>query len=183
MISEVLPKKDDAPRLLPNAILPPYTYVPGTKTPHPIRHPEGHSHGRKGRTPQPMDPDVWHENRNFLLAIDLFNYGYYWEAHEQFEAVWKAVGRSGDVADFLKGLIKLSAAGVKQLESRPEGFRRHMARAMTLFELAEPQFPEGCGGLAPTEMRHAAQVTLESRRLALQLAPGLSPSVSLEQDR
>lgn len=161
---------------------PGYSYVPG-KNPHPSSSPAGHSYGQPEPEVAVFHPARWQDCETYLFGIDLFNAGYYWEAHEQFEAVWKAVGRSGDVADFLKGLIKLSAAGVKQLKSRPEGFRRHMARAMTLFELAEPQFPEGCGGLAPTEMRHAAQVTLESGRLALQLAPGLSPSVSLEQDR
>ncbi len=81
MVSEVLPQKDEAPRLLPGAILPAYTFVPGTSTPHPIRHQDGHSYGRKGRTPATLKPEAWAENRNFLLAIDLFNHGYYWEAH------------------------------------------------------------------------------------------------------
>ena len=74
MVSEVLAPRDEAPRLLPGATLPPYTFIPGTTTPHPIRHPDGHSHGRKGRTPAPMKAEAWAENRNFLLAIDLFTF-------------------------------------------------------------------------------------------------------------
>ena len=35
-------------RLLPSAELPPYTYVPGTDTPHPIRDPRGHRIGTVG---------------------------------------------------------------------------------------------------------------------------------------
>ncbi len=47
--------------------------------------------------------------------------------------MWKACGRRGTAADFLKGLIKLAAAGVKKREGRPEGVRRHGARAEELF--------------------------------------------------
>ena len=36
-------------------------------------------------------------------------------------------------ADFLKGLIKLAAAGVKQLEGRQAGVTRHLSRARELF--------------------------------------------------
>jgi hypothetical protein len=50
------------------------------------------------------------------------------------EGLWKACGRSGTTADFLKGLIKLAAAGVKHREGRNEGVRRHAARAVELFE-------------------------------------------------
>ena len=166
MISEVLPKKDDAPRLLPNAILPPYTYVPGTKTPHPIRHPEGHSHGRKGRTPQPMDPDVWHENRNFLLAIDLFNYGYYWEAHEEWERLWRASNPESLIGRFLKGLVKLAAAGVKVREKSIHGVRRHAASA-------GEDFTSRCG----RRIRHGHLLRPETDPPAVRRRPSRSVAV------
>jgi len=38
------------------------------------------------------------------------------------------------MADFLKGLIALAAAGVKLREGRERGVRRHAARAQALFE-------------------------------------------------
>ncbi|MBI1348759.1 DUF309 domain-containing protein [bacterium] len=66
-------------------------------------------------------------------AIDLFNHGYYWEAHEAWEALWVAVGRSGPVADLLKGLIKLAAAGVKLRAGNAAGVQRHAQRARQLF--------------------------------------------------
>ena len=84
-------------KLLPGS-LPSYTYVPGSSTPHPIRHPQGHSYGRKNRTVKPLSAENWQENRSFLLAIDLFNHGYYWEAHEGWESLWHAAGRRGAVA-------------------------------------------------------------------------------------
>ena len=133
MVSEVLPSKDEAPRLLPAAILPTYTYVPGTTTPHPIRSPEGHSFGRKGRTPTALTPERWQENRNFLLAIDLFNYGYYWEAHEEWDRLFRTANPESLVGRFLKGLVKLAAAGVKVREKSIHGVRRHAASAGEVF--------------------------------------------------
>lgn len=119
-------------RLVPEAPLPPYSYVSG-RFPHPIRDPRGHSYGHSLREATPLDPDTWQLSREYLLGCDLFNHGFYWEAHETWEGVWNACGRRGTEADFLKGLIKLAAAGVKVREGRPEGVARHGSRAGTLF--------------------------------------------------
>ncbi len=121
------------PRLAPEFELPPYSYVTG-HFPHPTRDPAGHSYGHAPAEPAPLDPANWRASRAYLFGCDLFNYGYYWEAHEVWEGLWKACGRRGDTADFLKGLIKLAAAGVKHREGRGEGVRRHAARAAELFE-------------------------------------------------
>lgn len=121
------------PRLVPERPLPPYGYVPG-RFPHPFRDPQGHSHGVvpvEGEVPEPRN---WRASREFCYGVDLFNHGYYWEAHEVWEGLWKACGRSGPTADFLKGLIKLAAAGVKAREGNPSGVRRHGQRAAELFE-------------------------------------------------
>lgn len=120
------------PRLIPEEPLPPYTFVPG-RNPHPIRDPAGHSHGH---APPPVTAPTsreWRDCRAHLRAIDLFNAGYYWEAHETWEQVWIALGRSGMAADFFKGLIKLAATGVKQLEGNLQGAARHLRRAAELF--------------------------------------------------
>ncbi|MCA8997366.1 MAG: DUF309 domain-containing protein, partial [Planctomycetaceae bacterium] len=55
-----------------------------------------------------------------------------WEAHEAWEHVWIALGRFGDAADHIKGLIKLAAAGVKCLEGNTRGATRHANRALEL---------------------------------------------------
>ena len=123
---------------------PPYTYVPG-KAPHPVREPEGHSFGQPEPLVEMFDPEHWDACQTYLFGIDLFNAGFYWEAHEQWEAVWHALGRRGHTADFLKGLIKLAAAGVKQLEGRPEGVRRHARRAQELFTSVAAELTEHCG--------------------------------------
>lgn len=123
----------EAPRLLPSAELPAYTYIPGTDTPHPIRDPRGHSHNRKGKTAKPLVPEQWADNRSYLLAIDLFNGGFYWESHEEWERLWRASGADTLVGKFLKGLVKLSAAGVKVRERSIHGVRRHAASAGEVF--------------------------------------------------
>lgn len=122
------------PRYLPNVAFPPYTYVPG-RTPHPISDPAGHMHGDE---PEPADLDVenWQTCTAYLRGIDLFNHGYYWEAHESWEALWHAAGRQGPIADFLKGLIKLAAAGVKSREGSATGQERHAHRAAALLRQA-----------------------------------------------
>jgi hypothetical protein len=121
-----------SPRLVPDERLPPYSYVTGL-FPHPTRDPQGHSFGHIPPNVAPVDPSHWAESRAYLLGCDLFNLGYYWEAHETWEGLWHACGRRGETADFLKGLIKLAAAGVKAREGRPQGVARHAARAAELF--------------------------------------------------
>ena len=46
-------------------------------------------------------------------GLDLFNHGYYWEAHEAWEGLWQVADRDGPLRMLFKGLIMLSAAGVK----------------------------------------------------------------------
>lgn len=120
-------------RLLPGVKLPPYTYIPGTETVHPIRHPEGHSHGQRNRNSQPLNPESWADNRSYLLAIDYFNCGYYWEAHDEWDRLWRATGPDSPEGKFLKGLVKLAAAGVKVRENSIHGVRRHAASAGEVF--------------------------------------------------
>ncbi len=69
-----------------------------------------------------------------MYGVDLFNLGYYWEAHEAWEELWNACDRSGCTADFLKGLIKLAAAGVKAREGKPRWAQRHTSRAADVFQ-------------------------------------------------
>lgn len=120
-------------RLCPNRPLPPYSYVPG-KFPHPTRDERGHSFGRaEPPCSMPANED-WQSCEPYLWGFDLFNHGFYWEAHEAWEAVWHSCGRTGPLADLVKGLIKLAAAGVKAREGSADGVRRHLLRGTELFE-------------------------------------------------
>jgi hypothetical protein len=68
------------------------------------------------------------------LTADSINGGFYWESHVQWESLWLACERRWMTADFLKGLIKLAAAGVKQLEGKPAGVHSHSRRAGELWQ-------------------------------------------------
>lgn len=120
------------PRYAPQRPLPPYSYVPGMHA-HPISHPAGHSY----QIPPPPSAAVadLRACETFSYAIDLFNRGFYWEAHEAWETVWNELGRTGETADAIKGLIKLAAAGVKAREATPLGVARHAARALELLSI------------------------------------------------
>jgi len=131
----------EIPRLAPEQAFPAYSYVPGL-FPHPVSDPRGHSFGVKPHRLGPLHPDQWHSFGPYLYGIDLFNHGYYWEAHEVWEGLWHACGRSGPIGRFLKGLIKLAAAGVKVRQGIPRGVKTHALRAVDLFR----QTAEEVGG-------------------------------------
>jgi uncharacterized protein len=122
--------------------LPRYSYVPGF-TPHPVSDPCGHMHGHRTATPAALDPARWEESAAYRYGVDLFNHGFYWEAHEAWESLWHAAGRSGPVAIWLKSLIKLAAAAVKVREGNSAGAQRHALRCMQLLqELSSTNRPD-----------------------------------------
>ncbi|MDZ4820011.1 MAG: DUF309 domain-containing protein [Planctomycetota bacterium] len=125
-----MPNRTDVPRYAPSESFPPYSYVSGMH-PHPVRDPQGHSYGCHTKPMHLKAEDGVDWNR-FRYAIDLFNHGYYWEAHEAWEELWHAAGRCGAWADLLKGYIHLAAAGVKMREGRGNGVRRHALRTCEL---------------------------------------------------
>jgi predicted metal-dependent hydrolase len=127
------PEPYEIPRFVPDEPFPPYSYVPG-RFPHPTSDPAGHSFGAALKHPSSPDPNHWETSRDYLYGVDLFNHGYYWEAHEVWEGLWHACGRAGLTGWFVKGLIKLAAAGVKAREGKPEGVRSHAHRAKELFQ-------------------------------------------------
>lgn len=122
-----LPRRPD--RLLPEIPFPPYSFVPG-QSPHPVRDPNGHSYGKPEPSVDVSQP--WQEWTPYLFGIDLFNHGYFWEAHEEWEAVWHALGRRGPKADYFKALVHLAAAGVKHKEGRPKGVESHLQKGLAL---------------------------------------------------
>jgi predicted metal-dependent hydrolase len=91
--------------------------------------------------------------------VALFNAGFYWEAHEVWEALWHAHGRRGPAADVLKGLIKLAAAGVKVRQGQPHGVVTHARRAAEAFAAARAAGGDRQLGLDLLEwIEHAQQV-------------------------
>lgn len=148
--SDVSPPPSDRPRYS-HVVFPGYAHTPGA-TPHPLSDPRGHGCTYLAEATEPLDPHRWQSCSAWPIAIDLFNHGYYWEAHEAWETLWQAAGRRGPLADALKGLVKLAAAGVKAREGNAEGVRRHAERAGELLAAAVTHWD---GRLAGLDLRRA----------------------------
>lgn len=118
-------------RLIPGKNFPRYAYLPG-RHPHPVRDPRGHSYLAQ-EPPMSVPIEAALSSESYRWGVDLFNHGYYWEAHEAWEPLWLAAKQSTPHLLFFKGLILLAAAGVKIREGKPVPARRHAGRAASLF--------------------------------------------------
>jgi hypothetical protein len=102
---------------------PPYRFIPGLN-PHPRRDPKGHAYGIPEVPPPRMAPGQWRENEVYVHGIDLYNFAYWWECHEELEGLWHLTGHEGVEAQFLQGIIQVAAANLKRHMEQLEGARR-----------------------------------------------------------
>jgi uncharacterized protein len=102
---------------------PPYRFIPG-KSPHPTRDPDGHSYHNPVQQLASFDDTQWQGCDEYLFGIDLFNHGYWWEAHEALEAVWVAAGRQTETGLFIQGLIQVAVAHLKKFQGFDDVARR-----------------------------------------------------------
>ena len=109
-IGQPQPFDSDKIRYCPQRPFPPYRHVPGV-TPHPIRDPEGHSYGLEDDDSPVSLPANWRQTEDYLYGVDLYNFAYWWEAHEAWEGLWNKT--EDDCRLFLQGLIQISAALIK----------------------------------------------------------------------
>ena len=133
---------DVPPRLAPDASFPPYRFVPG-KAPHPFAHEGGWGHGTERPTPPFVPRDRWQENAAYLFGVDLFNRGWWWEAHEVWEELWHVVEGKDDVQHLtLKGLIQIAACALNRERGSDKGAERLLESASTGLSLAALQAGE-----------------------------------------
>ncbi|MBX5206846.1 DUF309 domain-containing protein [Rhizobium sp. NZLR11] len=147
------------PRLLPDRSFPRYAYLPG-KGPHPVRDPGGHSY-----RVQAVLVSASLGSEEFAWGQDLFNHGYYWEAHEAWEGLWQIANRGSPLRDFLKGLILLSATGVKIREGKRTPAMRHASRAGALLRdltTAPHDHFSSALGISPGLLADLAEATAEA---------------------
>ncbi len=104
---------------------PPYRYFPfqaDASLPHPRTDPAGHSYNQEEDYLPHFAADDWPTCEPYLYGIDLFNHGYWWEAHEALETVWLAAGqRSTMCGRFVQGLIQLAGAQLKRFTGETRG--------------------------------------------------------------
>ena len=162
------------PRLLPNRSFPRYAYLPGMG-PHPIRDPGGHSYGV-----QPVLVSASLDSEEFAWGQDLFNHRYYWEAHEAWEGLWQIADRGSPLRAFLKGLILLSATGVKIREGKRTPAMRHARRAGALLRDLTPAPDDHFAhalGMSPVSLAGRAEATAQAMPVLHMTSQGQPESV------
>ena len=139
------PKPTDPtlPRYAPQRPFPPYRHVLGV-TPHPRTDPAGHSYGLpEPAAAPPLTEDCWALNETYLYGVDLYNNGYWWESHEQWELLWRMADRQGRTALFLRGLIQASATLLKLLQENDRGVSQLFGRSRSNLLAAVDEEGEG----------------------------------------
>lgn len=63
----------------------------------------------------------WKTAPHYLYGIDLFNHGYWWEAHATWEELWHASGHQTDTGRFLQALIQCAGALFKHSQGATKG--------------------------------------------------------------
>jgi len=90
--------------------------------PHPVIDPKGHSFQKEEEKPGYLPPEKWMSNDHYLFGVDLFNHGYWWEAHEAWETIWLTTQKTDLEGQYLQGLIQFSAALLKLFGGSKKGF-------------------------------------------------------------
>jgi len=160
---------EQIPRLVPGYSLPPYAYTPGL-SPHPTRDPEGHKLKIKIEGNDTFTSAQWEVCEPYLLGFDMFNHGFYWEAHEAWEALWQAIEREGRRATFLKGLIKLTASGVKARQGSKSGVKHLADGAIKEFRAVESKNQNDCGNYMGLDLKALIDITEKVKALDINKA-------------
>jgi hypothetical protein len=74
----------------------------------------------------------WETCEAYRYGIDLYHQGYFWEAHEAWELLWRAAGRESVEGEFVQALIRNSAALLKAHTGNQRGTFRHSRAAFLL---------------------------------------------------
>jgi len=110
-----------------NTPMPAYRHIP-FKTKHPYMDKGGHSYGEELPVVSDFNVENWRTCDTYLYSIDLFNQGYWWEAHELIKQICYCVGRESVIGSFLEAVIQIAAGELKHFMQEKKG-------AQTLIEL------------------------------------------------
>jgi len=116
-----------------------YRFLPG-QMPHPRRHPGGHSYGLQEPRPRAFSEDEWSASEDYLYAIDLYNFAYWWESHEVFEGLWYVCGRRTPAGNFFQALIQLAAANLKQVLGRERAVKNLVQGGLERLQKLPPHY-------------------------------------------
>ncbi len=102
-------------RLVPDISLPAQAHVPATGSEPDLAPLEV----ARQFAPQVTLAAGWKENKAYLYGHDLMRAGYYWEAHEVWEAVWLLTHANSPERLLLQALIQSANSQLKRQMGRP----------------------------------------------------------------
>jgi uncharacterized protein len=124
--------------------------------------------------PAPLSPDRWRQSEPYLYGIDLYNFAYWWESHEIFEAFWHAAGRTTEQGRFFRALIQLAAANLKTFQNQRAAARALLWRGIQrLGDMPASYMGIELSLLTETILRHLAAAQTHAPLIALDV-PGRS---------
>lgn len=118
-----------------------------------------------------MAPERWRECASYLRGIDLYNFAYWWECHEELEGLWHAVGHETEPGQFLQGIIQVSAANLKRFQGSHDtardlaakGLARHRGIGGIYLGVDVAAFATEVGDYFAGRRDRAAMITLRER--------------------
>ncbi len=122
---------------------PRYRFVPGLN-PHPVAHPDGHSYGEEPPALVAEAADLrrdWRLSPHYRFGIDLYNFAYWWEAHETWEGLWRCFAPGDPIRHALQAMIQVSAAQLKRHVGQPRGVEALLERVRGHLDLARAAGP------------------------------------------
>ena len=138
MVGSDRPVLADQPRYS-SRIFPTYRFIPGLSM-HPRRHPGGHSFGLQQPRPRAFRQNEWSASEDYLYAMDLYNFAYWWESHEVFEGLWHVCGHSTPEGNFFRALIQLAAANLKHVLGREVAVKNLTQRGLERLQKVPPRY-------------------------------------------
>jgi len=87
------------------------------------------------------------EDAQYLWGADLYNGGFFWEAHETWEVLWRSADKLSHRRRFLQGLIQCAAACLKAVAGDVAACKRLSGRALARLELIAADRPTPYMGL------------------------------------
>ncbi len=105
----------------------------------------------KALTPPRVSEETWHDAPAYAYGLRLYARGFFWEAHEVWEAVWLATAPNSQERYLLAGLIQLANACLKLEMAQPKA-------ALRLLQASQAHFGEcrskALLGLEPAALAH-----------------------------
>ena len=148
--------------------LPGYRHLPFQNA-HPFLDKEGHSYGEKLTPAEGFNAENWQDSEEYLYCIDLFNNGFWWEAHERLKYISMAAGQDSETNHFIRGLIQVAAALLKHFMKEEDGARTLAKMGIETLRKKEGIFL----GIDITTLAHQVEECLQS-------AEGKYPRIRLQ---